>query len=66
MARNKNVTTVTLTYGDIAEGAQLRGDPIIVAALNYPSNILRNYLKMDTRHCLRNHRSAHASCSSPR
>ena len=31
---------MTLTYGDITDGAQLRGDPIIVAALNYPSNIL--------------------------
>ena len=27
---------------------------------------LRNYLEMVRRHCLRNHRSAHASCSTPR
>ena len=27
---------------------------------------LSNYLKMARRHCRRNHRSAHASCNTPR
>ena len=27
--------------------------------------LLRNYLKMASRHWRRNHRSAHASCSNP-
>ena len=28
--------------------------------------VLSNYLKMARRHCRRNHRSAHASCNTPR
>ena len=28
--------------------------------------LLSNYLKMARRHCRRNHRSAHASCNTPR
>ena len=30
------------------------------------SSGLSNYLKMARRHCRRNHRSAHASCNTPR
>ena len=30
------------------------------------SSVLSNYLKMARRHCRRNHRSAHASCNTPR
>ena len=30
------------------------------------SRALSNYLKMARRHCRRNHRSAHASCNTPR
>ena len=30
------------------------------------SDLLSNYLKMARRHCRRNHRSAHASCNTPR
>ena len=36
-----------------------------VAAFRYYSG-LSNYLKMARRHCRRNHRSAHASCNTPR
>ena len=37
-----------------------------VAALNNLALALSNYLKMARRHCRRNHRSAHASCNTPR
>ena len=30
------------------------------------SPVFSNYLKMSRRHCRRNHRSAHASCNTPR
>ena len=32
----------------------------------YLYHLLSNYLKMARRHCRRNHRSAHASCNTPR
>ena len=32
---------------------------------NHYRQMLRNYLKMASRHWRRNHRSAHASCSNP-
>ena len=41
---------------------QIDGD----AAHGIAGPCLSNYLKMARRHCRRNHRSAHASCNTPR
>ena len=40
--------------------------PIITALIERSAEPLSNYLKMARRHCRRNHRSAHASCNTPR
>ena len=41
-ARHKNVARLTLTYGDFADGAQLREGTSIAAMLDYPSRILKD------------------------
>ena len=42
------------------------GRPSIPPERVLKSSVLSNYLKMARRHCRRNHRSAHASCNTPR
>ena len=40
--------------------------PTLKGSGHAPDPGLSNYLKMARRHCRRNHRSAHASCNTPR
>ena len=59
-----------LVTGLSASGDRKRIRCIAVEAMSACSVIgaypLSNYLKMARRHCRRNHRSAHASCNTPR
>ena len=56
--------TIALPKGDFLVTAGLAAITGAGVALGF--TVLSNYLKMARRHCRRNHRSAHASCNTPR
>ena len=50
----------------VKEVAMDECSPLWVTVIEQGVIALSNYLKMARRHCRRNHRSAHASCNTPR
>ena len=56
--------TIALPKGDFLVTAGFAA--ITGAGVASGFTVLSNYLKMARRHCRRNHRSAHASCNTPR
>ena len=55
--------TLTYTVPMPSDGAMSESASVLDFVKSSP---LSNYLKMARRHCRRNHRSAHASCNTPR